>query len=392
MIETREYPVPLTDEELKTAADFVGLIHKSIQDREAAFEEIRQEYKHSIKELRSGLAVQLEKLSTRREVREVELEILYNSPEKGMKQIFLNSTGTLIDTVEMTADDEQDLFADAESREESDGSDGSDESEEEDRENPAPEGVGETGGAVCHKCRNFERIVVHIGHDPICLPCLEKRNRKYIAKLDELEAHWKEQDRCLEFRAITSESWDTTCFSFMMPSGAWGNPIYCIGDHRKESSEAAIFKQTLVFRGFIKNLIPGVPEEVQENPAPEGVEDGPCCSVCGGYVKLYHINNGKKICVPCMLNLPQEKRVKELLESGHPFSFRASAGFGNTSENNDTTNFRFIDHSPEAAPKEPWRVRSWGMGIWRPGNFLDEGTPAYEFYQLLQLNPNGTEN
>ena len=36
MIETREYPVPLTDEELKTAADFVGLIHKSIQDREAA--------------------------------------------------------------------------------------------------------------------------------------------------------------------------------------------------------------------------------------------------------------------------------------------------------------------------------------------------------------------
>ena len=265
MIETREYPVPLTEEELKTAAEFVGLIHKRIQEKDAAFEEIRQEYKHSIKELRSGLAAQLEKLSTRREVREVELEILYNSPEKGMKQIFLNSTGALIDTVEMTADDEQDLFADAESREESDGSDGSDESEEEDRENPAPEGVGETGGAVCSVC------------------------------------------------GITSEH-------------------------------------------------------------------------------LYHINYGKVICYICMLKLPQEKRVKELLDSGHPFSFRASAGFGNVSENNDTTNFRFIDHSPEAAPEEPWRVRSWGMGIWRPGNFLDEGTPAYEFYQLLQLNPNGTEN
>ena len=100
MIETREYPVPLTEEELKTAADYVGMIHKSIQEKDAAFEEIRQEYKHSIKELRSGLAAQLEKLSTRREVREVELEILYNSPEKGMKQIFLNSTGTLIDTVD----------------------------------------------------------------------------------------------------------------------------------------------------------------------------------------------------------------------------------------------------------------------------------------------------
>ena len=110
MIETREYPVPLTDEELKTAADYVGLIHKRIQEKDAAFEEIRQEYKHSIKELRSGLAAQLEKLSTRREVREVELEILYNSPEKGMTQIFLNATGALIDTVDMTSDDEQDLF------------------------------------------------------------------------------------------------------------------------------------------------------------------------------------------------------------------------------------------------------------------------------------------
>ncbi len=267
MTETREYPVPLTEEELKTAAEFVGLIHKSIQEKDAAFGEIRQEYKASIKELRSGLAAQLEKLSTRREVREVELEIVFNSPEKGMKQIFLNSTGALIDTVEMTADDEQDLFADAESRSEEESSESGEEesdllaaaersadgADDDKRRRGVPFQSGN-----CHKCKNYETFVFHLYGEPICLPCLEKRNKPYLDKLADLEGHWSKQDRKLEFRVACYRDWDTTVFTFMLPSGAWGNPIAMPGDFECESSQAALFLTSLFLRGFERNFTPGI--------------------------------------------------------------------------------------------------------------------------------------
>ena len=240
MIETREYPVPLTDEELKSAAEFVGLIHKRIQDRESAFAEVRQEYKAAIKELRSGLAMQLEKLSTRREVREVELEIVFNSPEKGMKQIYLASTGALIDTVEMTEDDEQDLFASTEEKEPEEehpkeevcdichtnpvhqirengtkvcfgcmlelNIPGEDDPEDKDPDldrrrmgKPADPArklgdcLSENGqqNEVCSKCHECH-YVLHINNGkPVCGICRAELNIKKISEIDKLMTYWK---------------------------------------------------------------------------------------------------------------------------------------------------------------------------------------------------------
>ena len=132
-------------------------------------------------------------------------------------------------------------------------------------------------------------------------------------------------------------------------------------------------------------------EEIAEREAVAEAAGIELCSICHVGGKLYHVNNGKKVCFSCMLEMPQERRVKEMLDAGHAFLFRAAAGYGNVEENCDSTNFRFIDKSPEAAPDEPWRSRSWGMGIWRPGDYRVEGTPSNEFYKLLQMNPNGTE-
>ena len=36
------------------------------------------------------------------------------------------------------------------------------------------------------------------------------------------------------------------------------------------------------------------------------------CSVCGSRANIYHVNYGKQICRKCMLEMPQEKRVKEI--------------------------------------------------------------------------------
>jgi hypothetical protein len=280
MIETREYPVPLTEEELKMVAADVGRVHREIQREEAAFEELRQEYKASIKGLRSGLVVLLEKLSSRREVREVELEILYNSPEKGMKQIFLNSTGALIDTVEMTADDEQDLFADAESRSEEE----STESGEEEESNlsdsemrdadllrrrkgePAAPGrslascwLDEPEGEVCAVCHEAH-YVLHINNEkPVCHICREHLNNKKIPEIDVLEKHWKGRgsnpplfraefgNGCSHLRS------DTTCFRFMLKSGSWGNHAYMAGDFTFEGSEAFVFYNNLLQRGWAED-------------------------------------------------------------------------------------------------------------------------------------------
>lgn len=219
MIETREYPVPLTDEELKTAADFVGLIHKSIQDRENAFAEVRQEYKAAIKELRSGLAMQLEKLSTRREVREVELEIVFNSPEKGMKQIYLNSTGQLIDTLEMTEDDEQDLFA------------GTEETEPE----PEPEQICDKCGAVAPGNR-----VLKLDRDRnLCLLCIAQANEKKWASV----MAWHKAGHQVLFRACYWKG--VTKFTFMGAGHSWGQPMYKEGDYQDDGTPAADFYKTL---------------------------------------------------------------------------------------------------------------------------------------------------
>ena len=217
MIETREYPVPLTDEELKTTADFVGLIHKSIQDRENAFAEVRQEYKAAIKELRSGLAMQLEKLSTRREIREVELEIVFNSPEKGMKQIYLNSTGQLIDTLEMTEDDEQDLFAGTEEKE------------------PEPEQICDKCGAVASGNR-----VLKLDRDRnLCLICTARANDKKWAAV----MAWHKAGHQVLFRACFYRG--VTKFTFMGAGHSWGQPMYKEGDYQDDGTPAADFYKTL---------------------------------------------------------------------------------------------------------------------------------------------------
>ena len=273
MVETREYPVPLTDAELLTAADIVGMISAKIREREEAFAATKKEYQENIKGLKRCMAEQMEKLTTKREVREATLRIEFNSPEEGKKQIFDFTTGELYETCDMTDDDWENIFITA-------------------QEPPA---------------------VV-----------LKAAERQPVPDQSELS----DQSEELEESELSGES------------------------------EKTLDK----------------------------------CSVCGSRANIYHVNYGKKICRKCMLEMPQEKRVKEMLDSGHPFLFRACAGYGNIDENNDTTNFRFIDKSPEAQPKEPWKTRSWGMGIWRPGDYRKEGSEAYDFYMLLCCNPNGQEN
>ncbi|MBR2510417.1 MAG: hypothetical protein IKB71_11835 [Lentisphaeria bacterium] len=273
MFEEMEYAVPLTEKELLLAAEIAGMISKQITEKELELDKIKRNFRDSIADLRNALRLQLQKMETKTETRFVKLEIKYNQPAEGKKQIFSES-GELYEACDMTDDDWDDLFL--------------------------------------------------IAQEPPAV-VLKAAERQPVPDQSELSDQSEESE---------------------------------LSDQSEEESEKTLDE----------------------------------CSVCGSRANIYHVNYGKEICRKCMFEMPQEKRVKEMLDSGHQFLFRACAGYGNIEKNNDTTNFRFIDKSPEAQPKEPWRTRSWGMGIWRPGDYRKKGSEAYDFYMLLCCNPNGQEN
>lgn len=271
MIETREYPVPLTEAEIRTAGEIAGEILSAIQKREEIFAAAKDEYKRNIKELRSALAAQLEKIRTKREVREVELEIFFNSPEKGMKEIYLS--GNLIDTVQMTEDDEQNLFADAEKTNQDTPEGGKILSDSEMKDEdflrrrkgiPADPGVSlasvwlnEPDGEECSVCHEAH-YVLHINQEKtICAVCREKMNNKKLPEIEALMKHWKTigEPAPAFFRAnfgygCSHLRSDTTCFRFMLKSGSWGNNIYMAGDYTFEGSEANIFYKNILGDGW----------------------------------------------------------------------------------------------------------------------------------------------
>ena len=271
MIETREYPVPLTEAEIRTAGEIAGEILSAIQKREEIFAAAKDEYKLNIKELRSALAAQLEKIRTKREVREVELEIFFNSPEKGMKEIYLS--GNLIDTVQMTEDDEQNLFADAEKTNQDTPEGGKILSDSEMKDEdflrrrkgiPADPGVSlasvwlnEPDGEECSVCHEAH-YVLHINQEKtICAVCREKMNNKKLPEIEALMKHWKTigEPAPAFFRAnfgygCSHLRSDTTCFRFMLKSGSWGNNIYMAGDYTFEGSEANIFYKNILGDGW----------------------------------------------------------------------------------------------------------------------------------------------
>lgn len=271
MIETREYPVPLTDAELLTAADIVGIISAKIREREDAFAAARKEYQENIKKLKLCMAEQMEKLTTKREVREATLRIEFNKPEEGKKQIFDFTTGELYETADMTDDDWNNLFITAQEPpavvlkavERQPVPD----PEEQDRRAGIPAFKGDTMSAaltenetgkpaeVCSVCKECH-CVLHINYDkPICGVCLDRKNLKNLKEIDALKIKNRDYPTRNRFRAMfgygcTPQKRDTTCIRFMLPSGSWGNPVYLAGDYEFAGSQAHSFVEDLKGKGW----------------------------------------------------------------------------------------------------------------------------------------------
>lgn len=271
MIEKMFFPVPLTDRELLTTANYSGMLSKTIAEKEAEFAEIKAKHRESLRELKEALVLQMDLLANKKETREVDVEILFNTPEKGKKTFRDPVTEEVWDIADMTEDDNEDLFVNAELNPTGEVAEEI-LSDEEIREadtlrcrkgepaNPikslADVWLHGPDGEVCADC-NECHYVLHVDNEvPICGICRDKRNNKKMPKIDTLKKYWEGKVSTppkfrVEFGYGCSHlKSDTSCFRFMLESGSWGNHIYMAGDFKFEGSQAFSFYNNLLKNGW----------------------------------------------------------------------------------------------------------------------------------------------
>lgn len=269
MIEKMFFPVPLTDRELLTAANYSGMLSKTIAEKEAEFAEIKAKHRESLRELKEALALQMDLLGNRKETREVDVEILFNTPAEGKKTFRDPVTHEVWEVADMTEDDHEDLFVNTELNptEEDEKEDAPVSTLPEDdaatkRRKGIPSFTGNTMAAalseeesgkpteVCSVCKECHYVLHIMGDKPICGICRDKKNLNNLKYIDEIRAYWENKGQKPAFRAICGNNWDTTCFKFMLGSGSWGNPVYLAGDYTYEGSQAFSFYNNLLKNGW----------------------------------------------------------------------------------------------------------------------------------------------
>jgi len=104
------------------------------------------------------------------------------------------------------------------------------------------------------------------------------------------------------------------------------------------------------------------------------------CSICGKQYDLYHINQGKVMCVGCINNKNQKylSKIEKAIREKKTILVRPSFGYGCISEHADTTCFRFL-----IGKKDNGKGSSWGTPIYIPGDYRQEGTEAADYYKQL---------
>ena len=267
------FPVPLTDKELLNAANYSAMITQRIREKEDELSGIKTAYRESIQELKNSLSLQMDLLINKKESREVEVEILFNTPEEGKKTFRDPVTQEVWEIADMTEDDKEDLFVNAEVSSRQDDEDdepipypSNEDEETKQRRAGIPKFTGNTMAAaleeeegtpsevcsVCHECHS----VLHMSSDkPICGVCRDKKNSENILKIDELAKYWQSQKKQPAFRVFfgfgcTHKKRDTSCFRFMLESGSWGNPVYLAGDYTYTNSQSFNFYKELTKMGW----------------------------------------------------------------------------------------------------------------------------------------------
>jgi hypothetical protein len=107
----------LTNEELLSYGQLLSVKNKEVVSLEAQKKATMSEYAAKINLAKAEIDNLSGKVSTGREYRRVEVRVEFNVPRKEKKTIYHEDTGEMVREENMTGDECQDLFIDAETKE-----------------------------------------------------------------------------------------------------------------------------------------------------------------------------------------------------------------------------------------------------------------------------------
>jgi len=393
----RRLTCTLTEEEYRTKSEELTKLLREKASHEAQKSASAKYYKELIDGDEHAIEDVLPVVETGTEERDVKCEIVWNTPEKGLKVITRLDTMEKIATEEMTADECQDLFLNHE-----DASDQSDEPDEKPEPvvlkalpPPEPEALPAPADEVIdaeivEKAKepddvSEDRSVIHVNPNTAALPVVleagkwyELNGVNYIA--EPRPEHSEPCDGCV----FDGKSGPATCGRIdcdkndvrLIPND--GKPRTCSECRKFQKWPPNVVKERGSFHvGECPGCYGLIRDEKQAMNCPKFERFTPLakCSKCGHNPgTLYHVSNEKVLCEHCMEHSDGMKKAVKFLDeksAGAAFEYRAQFGYGCTTEYQETTCFRIN--------QKPGGYASWGMNHYKIGDYQTPGTPAYEW-------------
>lgn len=285
-------------------------------------------YSDAIKGVDGRIEKQIPVVRDREIERDVECLVEYNVPEKGLKRITRLDTGEVVEKSEMTSDECQDLFLNAE-----------------DQNDPpaAPLGLPAPEGEII--------------------------DAEEVAEVAE-QVFYVDKETAGDIIPQPDQLYDVG-----------GKLVRAVVVEPYDGCEKCVFDKDVDSCGCF-NCDKTVFRPPYESPAEREPKDDlpPVCSHCGSSSDpLYHVDSEKLMCVTCMEGTTAACKAAQFLAEPHDhgFGFRAQFGYGCREEFADTTCFRIRKTGQYGSA-------CWGMHHFKPGNYQEEGTPAHEYWQHLK--------
>ena len=269
------------------------------------------------------------------EEREVECEILYNTPEDGIKTIRRTDTGETIQVLQMSREEKSDLFINA-------------------------LGARKDSGEFVFRNKKRCRMISADEYTKI-LDGLTPGCRLDIVKKDLTEL------------ALVDIDVERPVLSLV---------VYAIDEHDKQKEWFDLYRYAETKGAPEAPKAAGAAEDADPDPEAEIAGAGEartgCCAMCGEEGRRTYHAGTRMLCEACMMHTKGALETASFLAALHDgdnFYFRAVFGFGCVTENHETTCFRI--------KKSLCCNGGWKFDHYRVGDYRVEGTDAYAYAKHL---------
>lgn len=351
------------EEEAKKLTELI--VEKSRQEAER--KSISAAYGEHIKKLEEKIEKQVPIVADRQKRKKVSFLIEYNKPSLGKKTVTRLDLNTVVGVYDMNEDEKQDIFYNSETDDTID--------VPAVKLLPAAEDTAEVQPGNLLPAAEDDTEPIHIEKPE---PGKDDNTELEAGKLYEIEGTVY---RCIENAGqcdgCAFENDEDRCVEYCFDCSA--------GILKAEDAPAAEATTTPEDKPTEEEKTEQTEETEEPDADMEDLPDGDFdpanfCSICGKQYDLYHVNQGKVMCVGCINNKNQKylSKIEKAIREKETILVRPSFGYDCISEHADTTCFRFL-----IGKKDNGKGSSWGTPIYIPGDYRQEGTEAADYYKQL---------